>query len=227
MGRGCVSNGDSDPLVFVIDDDVDMRNSLANLFLSVGLRVETFSCPTEFLQAHRVAVPGCILLDVRFAAPERSGLSFQREMLASDMHYPLVFHTGHGDVRMCAEAMKLGAVDFLLKPARDEDLLDAVRVGVERARNMFSEQYAVETIAARFSSLTAREREIFASVTNGFLNKQIAARLGISEVTVKVHRGHVMHKMLARSVVDLVRMSDKLAPLQEKELQSSSAGSGS
>ncbi len=195
--------------VFIIDDDVSVRESLYSLFRSVGHLTQAFPSPREFLVANRPEMPGCLVLDVRL--PGQSGLEFQREAARSGMLLPVVFITGHGDVPMSVAAMKSGAIEFLTKPFRDQDLLDAVHQGVEIDRKRRAEAAFVQELRNRFNLMTAREHEVMALVADGQLNKQIAAELYLSEVTVKVHRGHMMRKMQARSVPELVRMADKLA----------------
>lgn len=197
-------------VVFVVDDDPDVRASLNNLFRSVGLRVEAFASPSEFVKFDLPDVPSCLVLDVRFTGEERSGLVFQRELIAANNRIPIVFITGHGDIRMSVQAMRLGATEFLTKPFRDQELLDAVRNGIEKDRKRRNDEQSLAEYHDRFNTLTAREREIFALVATGRLNKQIAAEIGVSEVTVKIHRGNVMRKMGARSLAELVRISDKL-----------------
>lgn len=204
------TDAESEAVVFVIDDDPDVRASLKNLFRSVGLRVETFASPSEFLKFERPDAPSCVILDIRFAGEERSGLEFQRDLLSANNQIPIVFITGHGDIRMSVQAMRFGAMEFLTKPFRDQELLDAVRNGIEKDRKRRNDEQSLAAYRDRFNSLTAREREIFALVATGRLNKQIAAEIGVSEVTVKIHRGSVMRKMGARSFADLVRISDKL-----------------
>jgi FixJ family two-component response regulator len=189
--------------------------SLKNLFQSVSLRAETFASPSEFLSLERPDLPACIVLDIRFAGQEPSGLEFQRGLLAVNIHTPIVFITGHGDIQMSVQAMRFGAIEFLTKPFREQDLLDAVRGGIERDRIRRSTEQSLAVWRDRFDALTSREREIFALVATGRPNKQIAADLGVSEVTVKVHRGQVMRKMGAMSLADLVRMSDKLHVTEE------------
>jgi RNA polymerase sigma factor (sigma-70 family) len=198
-------------LVFIVDDDAQVRDSLANLCRSVGLPVETFSSTRGFLRRDRPGVPACLILDIRFPGSAPSGLDFQRELAETNNLLPIIFITGHGDVPMTVQAMKRGAVEFLLKPVREQALLDAIRHAIERDRRRRHEEELFESIRCRFESLTEREREIFALVAQGLLNKQIAADLGLSEGTVKVHRGNVMRKMQAASIADLVRMSDRLA----------------
>jgi FixJ family two-component response regulator len=197
-------------IVFIIDDDAQVRASLANLCRSVSLKVETFSSTDEFLQRDRPNTPACLVLDVRFPGSAPSGLDFQRKLVDANNPLPIIFITGHGDVPMSVQAMKHGAVEFLMKPVREQELLDAIRNGFELDRRRRAEEKVLVSLRTRFELLTARERKIMELVTRGLLNKQVAAELGLSEVTVKVHRGHVMQKMEARSLVDLVRMSDRL-----------------
>jgi FixJ family two-component response regulator len=196
--------------VFIIDDDAQVRSSLVNLLRSVDLGVDAFASTDEFLRVDLPNVPSCLVLDVRFPGSAPSGLDFQRKLIEADIQLPVVFITGHGDVPMSVQAMKSGAIEFLLKPVREQELLDAIRRGIERDRQRRDQDKALASLRRRFESLTAREREIMLLVTRGLLNKQIAGELGLSEVTVKVHRGHVMQKMQAKSLADLVRMSDKL-----------------
>jgi len=195
-------------MVFVVDDDAPTRQALARLFYSVQLRVEVFASAQQFLQSKRPDVPSCLVLDVRL--PGLSGLDFQTELMNADIKIPVVFITGHGDVPMTVRAMKAGAVDFLIKPFRDQDLLDAVASAIQRDRARRDDERQVADVRTRFSSLTAREREIMALVAGGLLSKQIAAQIGVTEITVKVHRSHLMKKMGARSVADLVRMAEAL-----------------
>jgi FixJ family two-component response regulator len=196
------------PIVFVVDDDASMRQALARLLQSVQLRVEVFASPREFLQSERPNVPSCLVLDVRL--PGLSGLDFQAELAKADVRIPIVFITGHGDIPMSVRAMKAGAVDFLAKPFRDQDLLDAVTAAIQRDQKRREHENAMTDLRAHFSSLTPREREIMALVASGLMSKQIAAEVGLSEITVKVHRSHLMKKMGARSVADLVRMAEAL-----------------
>ena len=195
-------------IVFVVDDDASMRQALSRLFQSVQLRAEAFASPQEFLQSERPDVPSCLVLDVRL--PGVSGLDFQTELLRADVRIPIVFITGHGDIPMTVRAMKAGAVDFLGKPFRDQDLLDAVTAAIQRDQKRREQENTVTDLRGHFSSLTPREREIMALVASGLMSKQIAAQVGLSEITVKVHRSHLMKKMGAKSVADLVRMADAL-----------------
>jgi FixJ family two-component response regulator len=196
------------PIVFVVDDDESMRLALARLFRSVQLRVEVFATTQEFLQAQRLDAPSCLVLDVRL--PGLSGLDFQAELTKADVRMPIVFITGHGDIPMTVRAMKAGAVDFLAKPFRDQDLLDAVATAIQRDQKRREHENAVADLRAHLASLTPREREIMALVASGLMSKQIAAQIHLSEITVKVHRSHIMKKMAARSVADLVRMAEAL-----------------
>jgi FixJ family two-component response regulator len=199
---------DGQVVVFVVDDDASLRESLRSLFGSVGLSVQAFASAAEFLRAKRPDVPSCLVLDVRL--PGLSGLDFQAELAKTDTLIPIIFITGHGDIPMTVKAMKAGAVEFLTKPFRDQELLDAVQVGLERDRTRRAGETARSQVRVNFESLTSREREIMGLVTSGLMNKQIAGDLGVSEITVKVHRGSVMRKMGARSLADLVRMADLL-----------------
>jgi len=196
------------PVVFVVDDDASMRQALARLFQSVQLRVEVFASPQEFLHSERPDVPSCLVLDVRL--PGLSGLDFQAELMKADVRIPIVFISGHGDIPMSVRAMKAGAVDFLAKPFRDQDLLDGVTAAIQRDEKRREQENRLRDLKAHFSSLTTREREIMALVASGLMSKQIAAQIGLSEITVKVHRSHIMRKMGARSVADLVRMAEAL-----------------
>jgi FixJ family two-component response regulator len=196
------------PIVFVVDDDASMRQALARLLQSVQLRVEVFASPQEFLQSERPDVSSCLVLDVRL--PGLSGLDFQAELLKADVRMPIVFITGHGDIPMSVRAMKAGAVDFLAKPFRDQDLLDAVTTAIQSDQKRREHENAMTDLRTHFSSLTPREREIMALVASGLMSKQIAAQIGLSEITVKIHRSHLMKKMGARSVADLVRMAEAL-----------------
>ena len=201
---------DPSPVVFVVDDDLSMRRSLANLLRSVGFRVESFTTAQEYLESAPVEAPGCLVLDVRL--PGMSGLDLQREIARSRKPTPIVFITGHGDVPMAVQAMKDGAIEFLMKPFREQDLLDAIRRAIDLDSHMRSAQAVLADLETRFESLSPREREVFQRVVAGLPNKQIAAELSLSEATVKVHRGQVMEKMHASSVPDLVNMHAKLSP---------------
>ncbi len=200
---------EADALVFVVDDDAPMRESLKNLIRSVGLRVEAFASAQEFLHSQRPDMPGCLVLDVRL--PGLSGLDLQKRMAEADMAIPVIFITGHGDIQMTVQAMKAGAVEFLTKPFRDQDLLDAIQQALERDRKTREQRAEIDKLRRRFDSLTPREREVMALVVTGLLNKQIAGELGTGETTVKIHRHQVMEKMGANSLAELVRMSDRLA----------------
>jgi FixJ family two-component response regulator len=197
-----------EPMVFVIDDDESMRRALANLFQSVGLRVEVFGSAPEMLQSKLPDVAGCLVLDIRL--PGLSGLDFQAELAKANIHIPIIFMTGHGDIPMTVRAMKGGAIDFLTKPFRDQDMLDAVVMAIERDRKRREVEKVVVDLQALFETLTSREREVLALVATGLMNKQIAAELGLAEITVKIHRGHIMKKMAARSLADLVRKAETL-----------------
>jgi FixJ family two-component response regulator len=199
---------ESDAIVFVVDDDAAVRRSLENLFRSVGLRVEVFASAQEFLRSKRLEVPGCLVLDVRL--PGLSGLDLQKRMAEVDLDIPIVFITGHGDIPMTVRAMKAGAVEFLTKPVRDQDLLDAIQEALERARKACEERAEIGELHKRSCSLTRRERDVMALVVAGLLNKQIAKELGTSETTVKTHRHQVMEKMGAGSLAELVRMAGRL-----------------
>jgi len=196
------------PAVFVIDDDAALRDALKSLFGSVGLQVQLFGSPAEFLQSRLPETPSCLVLDVRL--PGLSGLDFQAELAKADIRIPIIFITGHGDIPMSVRAMKAGAVEFLTKPFRDQDLLDAVQVGLDRDRARRTSELTSSKLRTQFESLTPREQEVMALVTSGLMNKQIAAEISLSEITVKVHRGNVMRKMGAKSLADLVRMADQL-----------------
>ena len=196
------------PIVFVVDDDSSMREAVQDLIASVGLEARGFASPREFLEAVRPDAPACLVLDVRL--PGSSGLNFQQELAQAGVLIPVIFITGHGDIPMSVRAIKAGAVEFLTKPFRDQELLDAVNAGIERNRAQRREALVMDDLRQRFAALTPREREIMALVILGRMNKQIAGELGVSEVTVKVHRGQIMRKMRAKSLPELVRMGDVL-----------------
>jgi FixJ family two-component response regulator len=210
-----ISPADEQPVVFVVDDDSSMRATLTDVMRSVGLQVQTFASAREFMGSKLPDAPGCLVLDVRL--PGQSGLEFQRTLAESGMDLPVVFITGHGDVPMSVRAMKAGAVDFLIKPFRDQDLLDAVHAAIERDRARRQHVIGLADVEERYRSLTERERDIMALVVVGRLNKQIAAELGLAEVTVKAHRSQLMHKMGAKSLPELVRMADRLGGKQETD----------
>jgi len=205
---------DIDGVVFVVDDDRSMRESLKDLIQSVGLRVEAFASAHEFLRGERDDLPSCLVLDVRLKG--LSGLDLQKRMSENNMEIPIIFMTGHGDIPMSVKAFKAGAVEFLTKPFRDQDLLDAVYDALERDRKAREARAKVEELRGRYGSLTPREREVMTLVVAGLLNKQIAAEVGASEASVKVHRQHLMQKMGAGSLAELVRMADRLGISPEK-----------
>ena len=199
---------EADPVVFVVDDDPSVRRAIKRLVESVGLRVETFGSAQEFLRSERPDSASCLVLDIRL--PGISGLDFQRELAKAGIHIAVVFITGHGDIPMTVRAMKAGAVEFLTKPFRDQDLLDAIQQGLERDRTRRAQESEVAALQERFESLTPREREVLPLVASGLPNKQIADAIGASEATVKVHRSQLMRKMDASSLPDLVRMAEKM-----------------
>jgi len=203
-------------LVFIVDDDASVRSSLKFLLSTVGLQAETFDSADSFLRTKYADVPSCLVLDVRL--PGLSGLDFQRELAARHICIPIVFLTGHGDIPMSVRAMKAGAIEFLTKPFRDQDLLDAVRVALDRDRARRESEKELQALRKRFESLSPREQQVVSMVVGGMLNKQIAAELGTAESTVKVQRSRAMEKMEAGSVADLVKMIQKLEPLSEKAL---------
>ncbi len=193
-------------IVFVIDDDASMREAMHRLFQSVGLHAEVFASTAEFLQGEPADVPCCLVLDVRLH--ELSGLDFQAQLAKANIQIPIVFMTGHGDIPMTVKAMKAGAIEFLPKPFREQDMLDAVRLGIEKDRARRAAEKGIADVQARFANLSPREREVMVLVAAGRMNKQIAGEMHLAEVTIKLHRGSVMRKMGAKSVADLVRMAD-------------------
>jgi FixJ family two-component response regulator len=213
-GPGRVRDGDASPLVVVLDDDPAVRKALDSLLRSVGFRVETFGTTQDFLASEIVAAANCLILDIRL--PRVSGLDFQNQLVATGIHVPIIFMTGHGDIPMTVRAMKAGAVDFLAKPFRDQDMLEAVAAAVERDLQRRDGDGLKQDQETRYRSLSDREQQVMALATAGLLNKQIAFQLGISEITVKIHRGRVMRKMGAASFADLVRMAETLAIRSEK-----------
>jgi FixJ family two-component response regulator len=201
---------DTDPIVFVVDDDESVREAVKRLISSVGLRVQTFGSTREFLAGKRPDAPACLVLDVRL--PDVSGLDLQRDLTAANIHIPIIFITGHADVPMTVRAMKAGAVEFLTKPFRGQELLDAIQEAIGKDRVARNDRAEMAELRARYDSLTPREKEVLTLVTSGLLNKQIGAELGTSELTIKTHRGRVMEKMAADSLADLVKMAERLNP---------------
>ena len=205
---------DAQSIVFIIDDDESLRDALKRVFRSVGLRAEAFASAPEFLKYNRPEAPSCLVLDVRL--PGLSGLDFQAELGNANILIPIVFITGHGDIPMSVKAMKAGAVEFLTKPLREQDLLDAVRVALEGDKMRREQQITDSDVQLRFELLTPREQEVMAFVTTGLMNKQVATEMGIAEATVKFHRGHIMRKMAARSLADLIKMASSLGIQRRK-----------
>jgi len=202
------------PTVFIVDDDRSMRQAVQDLVESVGLRAESFATGGEFLRRGRTSSPSCLVLDVRL--PQMSGLDFQNRLTESGTQIPIIFITAHGDVPMSVKALKAGAVEFLTKPFREQDLLDAIQQALQRDRTAREQQAKILDVHERYQSLTAREREVMTLVVSGLLNKQIASEIGASEGTVKIHRGNLMQKMKAASLIELVRMADKLQLVPRK-----------
>jgi FixJ family two-component response regulator len=209
---------DTQSTIVIIDDDQAVREALGSLLRSMGFNVTLLTSVSEFLQLERPDHPTCLVLDVRL--PGRSGLDFQRDLAAANIHIPIIFITGHGDIPMSVQAMKRGAIEFLTKPFRDQDLLDAIQLGLARDRIWRESDRELTQLRARFATLSPREREVMALVVKGRLNKQIAVEIGISEITVKVHRSHMMHKMKVTSLPELARIADRLVPVVEKSAAS-------
>lgn len=200
----------SESIVFVVDDDASIRDAVKSLLKSVGLRAEVFGSTEEFIVAARPQVPSCLVLDVRL--PGMSGLEFQEQLERTGIRIPIIFVTAHGDIPMTSRAMKAGAIEFLPKPFQKKELLEAIHQALDRDRTMREEEAGLSSLRTRFDSLTEREREVMGLVVTGLMNKEVGAELGVTEITIKVHRGHVMQKMKADSLADLVRMAEKLKP---------------
>lgn len=200
--------GNNEPIVLVVDDDPSVRRALVNLFESVGLRVAAFGSAPEILQSKPPEVPSCLVLDIRL--PGLSGLDLQADLAKANIHTPIIFITGHGDIPMTVRAMKSGAVDFLTKPVRDQDMLDAVQAAIQRDRKRREIEKTVSNVRSRFESLTPRERDVLSLVASGKMNKNVAAELGLAEITVKIYRGQIMRKMGAKSLAELVKMNEAL-----------------
>jgi FixJ family two-component response regulator len=218
VSKGAPSQADlasaEEPIVYVVDDDAVMREALSSLFRSVDLPVKVFSSAHELLQGTLADRPSCLVLDIRL--PGVSGLEFQGELVKAGIHIPIIFMTGHGDISMSVRAMKAGAVDFLEKPFRHQEMLDAVALAIERHRKQREQHKTLSELQARFESLTPREREVIGLITAGLMNKQVAGEMGVTEMTIKIHRGHIMRKMQARSLADLVRMAEALGVRRER-----------
>lgn len=218
MSKGVSSQSDlasaEEPIVYVVDDDAVMREALSSLFRSVDLSVKVFGSAHELLQGSLTDRPSCLVLDIRL--PGVSGLEFQDELVKAGIHIPVIFMTGHGDIPMSVRAMKAGAVDFLEKPFRHQEMLDAVALAIERDRKRREQDRTLSELQGRFKSLTPREREVIGLITAGLMNKQAAGEMGVTEMTVKIHRGHIMRKMQARSLADLVRMAEALGVRRER-----------
>ena len=211
------NTSDESPIVHVVDDDADLGDGLSSVLRSVGLNAKAYRSTQEFLKADDLDGPGCIVLDIRLPGP--NGLDFQEELVRLGVRLPVILMTGHGDIPMSVRAMKAGAVDFLAKPFRDQDMLDAVAAALQRDRQAREADDAAASLRASYELLSPREREVMALVTTGLMNKQVAGQLGLSEITVKIHRGHAMKKMNARSLADLVRMAESLGLHKPKAQQ--------